>query len=55
MNGVAAFDAVLAAAEPFALEATTVNVYAVPSVKPLTETGDPELEPVKPPGLEVAV
>jgi hypothetical protein len=53
--GVAELEAALAAADPFALEATTVKVYAVPSDKPLTEIGEPELEPVNPPGLDVAV
>jgi hypothetical protein len=32
-----------------------VNVYAVPSVKPLTVIGEDEPVPVKPPGDEVTV
>jgi hypothetical protein len=33
----------------------TVNVYAVPMLKPLTERGEEEPVAVKPPGLDVAV
>jgi hypothetical protein len=35
--------------------AATVNVYAVPLVKPLTVTGEDEPVPVMPPGDEVTV
>ena len=35
--------------------ATTVNVYAVPAVRPETSMGDVALLPVKPLGLDVAV
>jgi hypothetical protein len=35
--------------------ALTVNVYAVPLVKPVTVIGDEEPVPVRPPGLEVTV
>jgi hypothetical protein len=41
--------------EPKELDAVTVNVYAVPFVKPVTTTGELEPVPVKLPGLEVAV
>jgi hypothetical protein len=37
------------------LVAVTVNVYAVPLVKPETVIGEEEPVPVKPPGLEVTV
>ena len=46
--------AALVADVPFAFVAVTVNVYAVPSVSPLTVIGDDPV-PVKPPGLDVAV
>jgi hypothetical protein len=42
-------------AEPKALVAVTVNVYAVPLVKPVTTNGEPEPVAVKLPGLDVAV
>ena len=41
--------------EPNEFVAVTVNVYAVPLVKPVTTNGDPEPDAVKPPGLDVAV
>jgi hypothetical protein len=40
---------------PIALVAVTVNVYAVPVVKPLTVIGDDPPVPVTPPGLDVTV
>jgi hypothetical protein len=40
---------------PAPLVAVTVNVYAVPPVKPLTVTGEEAAVPVRPPGLDVAV
>jgi hypothetical protein len=53
--GVTEFDAEDAAPVPIAFVAVTVNVYAVPLLKPETVNG---LEPpvaVKPPGLDVTV
>lgn len=35
--------------------AVTVNVYAVPAVRPVTVIGEDEAVPVIPPGLDVAV
>jgi hypothetical protein len=40
---------------PIAFVAVTVNVYAVPLLKPLTVIGDEAPVPVKPPGLDVTV
>jgi hypothetical protein len=40
---------------PFAFVATTVKVYAVPFVNPVTVIGVPVPVPVKPPGEEVTV
>jgi hypothetical protein len=40
--------------EPYTLDAVTVNVYAVPLVKPVTEIGDAPV-PVRLPGVDVAV
>jgi hypothetical protein len=42
-------------ATPYDVVALTVNVYAVPVVKPVTVIGDVVLEPAMPPGLDVAV
>jgi hypothetical protein len=56
--GVAEFDAELFAELPIALVAYTVNVYAVPAVRPVTViVPDPDCEtvPVMPPGDDVAV
>ena len=44
----------LAIEVPFEFVAVTVNVYAVPSVSPLTVIGDVPV-PVSPPGEDVAV
>jgi hypothetical protein len=56
--GVMLFEAALAGPVPIALVAVTVNVYAVPTDKPLTVTV-PEPAwlnvPVSPPGDDVAV
>lgn len=51
--GVAGLDApdVL---DPYAFDAVTVNVYAVPFVRPETVIGEAPV-PVRPPGLDVAV
>jgi len=54
-NGVTLLLAALAALVPPGVIATTVNVYAVPTVKPETVTGDAAPVPVMPPGLEVAL
>ena len=51
--GVTAFDAALAAPVPMAFVAVTVNVYAVPLVRPVTVSGDAAPVPVAPPGLAV--
>jgi hypothetical protein len=53
--GVTLFDAADAGPVPTELAAVTVNVYAVPSVRPLTTSGLPGPDAVNPPGLEVAV
>lgn len=50
-----AFDAAEAALEPALFVAVTLNVYEVPLVKPLTETGLAEPLPVRPSGDEVTV
>jgi len=55
MVGVALFEAALAALVPPAPDATTVNVYAVPVVKPETVIGEEAPVPVRPLGLEVTV
>jgi hypothetical protein len=52
--GVTELLAALAAEVPLEFVAVTVNVYAVPLVKPETVIGD-EPVPVRPPGLDVAV
>jgi hypothetical protein len=48
-------EALLAVDVPLALVAVTVNVYAVPVVKPLTVIGDDAPVPVIDPGVDVAV
>ena len=53
--GVTALDAADAAEVPAAFVAVTVNVYAVPLVKPLTVTLVPVLLAVAPPGLAVTM
>jgi hypothetical protein len=53
--GVTLLDAAEAAPVPMALMAVTVNVYAVPFVRPVTVMGDVADVAVKPPGLEVTV
>lgn len=53
--GVTLLDVPDAAPVPTALVAVTLNVYAVPLLSPLTVSGDIEPEPVRPPGLAVAV
>jgi hypothetical protein len=40
---------------PYAFVATTVNVYEVKFVNPLTVTGEDAPVPVNPPGLDVTV
>jgi hypothetical protein len=51
VNELEAADAGL---DPVLLDATTVNVYAVPAVNPVTEIGE-EPVPVNEPGDDVAV
>ena len=53
--GVTLFDAAEAGLGPALLKAKTVNVYAVPSVRPGTTIGDAPPDAVIPPGLEVTV
>ena len=53
--GVTLFEAAEAAPVPIALIATTVNVYAVPLVRPVTVIGEPVLVAVNPPGEDVAL
>ena len=53
--GVTLFDAAEALPVPMAFVAVTVNVYAVPLVRPVTVIGELAALPVKPPGLDVAV
>jgi len=53
--GVTLLEAELAGPVPAPFVATTVNVYAVPAVKPDTVIGDVADVPVIPPGLDVAV
>jgi hypothetical protein len=53
--GVTLFDGSEAEPSPTAFVATTVNVYAVPLVRPDTTIGDEVPVPVNPPGLEVTV
>ena len=54
-TGVTLFEAPEAALVPIALIATTVNVYAVPLVRPVTVIGEPVLVAVSPPGEAVAL
>jgi hypothetical protein len=53
--GVTELDAALAGPVPYAFVAITVNVYAVPFVKPLTVIGEETPVPVNPPGEEIAM
>jgi hypothetical protein len=53
--GVTLLLAALADPVPILLVAVTVNVYAVPFVKPDTVIGEDAEDPVIPPGLDVAV
>jgi hypothetical protein len=53
--GVALLLAALGTLLPNAFVAITVNVYAVPLLKPLTVTGEDEPVPVIPLGLDVTV
>ena len=55
MNGVTLFDAAEGKPTPAALLAVTVNVYAVPFVKPATTIGEAAPAPLMPPGLDVTV
>lgn len=54
-RGVTAAEGTDAGPVPPALVAVTVNVYAVPLVKPDTVSGLDAPDAVKPPGLDVAV
>ena len=54
-TGITEFDADDAELVPTAFVAVTVNVYAVPLVRPVTVIGDALPVPVIPPGLEVTV
>jgi hypothetical protein len=53
--GVTLIDCADGAPVPAELVAVTVNVYAVPFVKPVTTQGELAQVPVAPPGLAVAV
>ena len=53
--GVTLFEADEADPVPTAFVAVTVNVYAVPLVRPITVIGEAPPAPVNPPGLEVMV
>jgi hypothetical protein len=53
--GVALADGAEGTESPFAFVATTVNVYAVPFVNPVTVIGLEIPVPVSPPGLDVTV
>jgi hypothetical protein len=55
--GITEFEAADAVPVPIAFVAATLNVYAVPLVRPVTEieAHGVEHEPVMPPGLDVAV
>ncbi len=55
INGITAADADEGAELPATLVATTVNVYAVPLVKPVTTRGELVPVEVKPPGEDVTV
>jgi hypothetical protein len=53
--GVTLLLAALAGPVPILLVAVTVNVYAVPFVRPVTVRGDADPVAVNPPGLDVTV
>lgn len=53
--GVTGAEAAEAGPVPIALVALTVKVYATPPVSPFTVQGEAAQEPVRPPGLLVAV
>ena len=53
--GVTLFDAADTGPVPAELVAVTVNVYAVPLVRPPTTSGLPGPDAINPPGFEVAV
>ena len=53
--GVTLFEADEADPVPTAFVAVTVNVYAVPLVRPVTVIGEAPPVPMNPPGLEVTV
>jgi hypothetical protein len=53
--GITLFDAADAGPVPAELVAVTVNVYAVPLVRPPTTSGLAGPDAINPPGLEVAV
>jgi len=55
VDGVAGAEAADTGPEPTALVATTVNVYAVPLVRPVTSQVVATVEQLKPPGDEVTV
>ena len=55
LAGVTAVEAAEATELPTAFVATTVKVYAVPFVKPVTFIGDVVPVPIKLPGLDVTV
>jgi hypothetical protein len=54
-DGVTLLLAALGDPVPMLFVAVTVNVYAVPLVRPVTVSGDADPLAVNPPGLEVAV
>ena len=54
-TAVMLLDAALHAPKPAAFCALTLNVYEVPSVRPVTVTGDDEPVPVMQPGVDVAM
>jgi hypothetical protein len=55
VDGVTEFDATDATLVPFAFDAVTVNVYAVPFARPRTYTLVPVVVALAPPGDAVAV
>ena len=54
-RGVTLFEAFDAGPVPALLDAVTVNVYAMPFVRPVTVSGEEGPVDVTPPGLEVTV
>jgi hypothetical protein len=55
VRGVTLFDGAEGALTPAMFVAVTVNVYAVPLVRPVTVMGDPAELALMPPGFDVAV